>query len=145
MSGLPTQDDDVPITQIHFSLPFATPLLNKWQRMHWSERRRYVEDLAWHVKAVAGHMKPPSPLVLCAVRVERFNNAVTPDWDGLYGGMKALLDVLCAPSNTHPYGLGFYVDDNPECVVSLTCAPMKGAPETRVYIADLTDTPIGVC
>ena len=63
----------------------------------------------------------------CHIEIER-HSAGLPDWDGLYGGMKGLLDCLVVPSKRNPHGLGLIRDDNPNCVLSLTARPVK-APE----------------
>lgn len=108
---------------IRFELPEPTILLNKWQRMHWSARKRHAQQLAWQVRAALGVMIK-APLERCDIQIERHSVGL-PDWDGLYGGLKPLLDclVVCSPRN--PHGLGVIVDDSPKVVRALWARPVK--------------------
>lgn len=108
----------------HITLKQPTLLLNRWQRMHWSARRRYTTELAWRVRAGADQGPPATPLARCHVTVER-RSVQLPDWDGLYGGLKPLLDCLVERSQRNPHGLGWIVDDAPTCILSLTAMPVR--------------------
>ena len=112
---------------IDFELPEPTILLNRWQRMHWRDRRRHTEGVSWMVRTVV--TPPATPLARCRIHVERYSERL-PDWDGLYGGLKPLLDCLVRPTRRNPHGLGLIEDDNPQCIVSLTAEPAQ-APRNR--------------
>ncbi len=100
----------------------AVPLLNEWLRMHWQARRRYMKRLAWMIRE---HHKPPGkPLERCTVHVDRYS-AGLPDWDGLYGGLKSILDCLVMPSKRNPHGLGFIRDDSLKVIKRLTAEPRR--------------------
>lgn len=132
---------------VAFQLDEATILLNAWQRMHFHQRKPYMEQLAWKVLCVARDLRPARPFALCTIEVER-GSANLPDWDGLYGGLKPLLDVLCARGTVknnggvaHPFGLGFIADDSPKVVLDLKARPVsckRGASFTRVRIVEAT-------
>lgn len=134
---------------VAFQIPEATILLNAWQRMHFRNQKRHMEELAWKVLTVARDLRPSRPFEHCTIEVERGSSQL-PDWDGLYGGLKPLLDVLCARGNVknnggvaHPYGLGFIADDNPRCVIRLNALPVlckRGASFTRVRIVEASPT-----
>lgn len=130
---------------IEFELPEATVLLNAWLQVHIHARDEAMKQLAWKVAAATVGKKPPAPLRRCRIHVDRYSSAL-PDWDGLYGGLKPLLDVLCCPGQpdkrgrvSHRHGLRFIVDDNPACVLTLTATPHKvprGISRTRVCIVE---------
>ena len=96
---------------VTFVLPRILPLLNVRDRTHWAKRRREKQDLAWEIASVIGP-RPKTPIKRARVTIERWSTG-TPDTDGVWGSAKALVDVLCAPSRTHPCGLGVIVDDHP--------------------------------
>lgn len=109
---------------ITFELADSTILLNKWQRLHWAARRKHVSDLSWLVLDAMKGMVPPEPWPKCRVTVER-RSIRLPDWDGLYGGLKPLLDCLVRRTDRNPHGLGVIEDDNPECIVELRAIPIR--------------------
>ena len=123
----------------------ATPLLNVWQRMHWSERMRVCRD--WHLLTLAAFRKTgslqTSPIEHCNIHIIRANSGRLPDWDGLYGGLKPLLDCLVVKTETNPHGTGIIVDDNPSCVLRLTAEPVKVKAKqgyTKVHITPIQET-----
>lgn len=105
---------------VTIELDEPTILLNRWQRLHFRDKKRHMERIAWMVKASVRNVG--EPMQQCAITVHRYS-AETPDWDGLYGGLKPLLDCLVVPTSRNPMGLGLIRDDNPECVISLTAQP----------------------
>lgn len=108
---------------IEFTLPEPTILLNAWQRLHWQARRRHTTELAKEVLAAIGH-KPSVPIQRCRIEIERHSTRF-PDWDGLYGGLKPLLDCLVVARQNNPHGLGIILDDNPEVIRELKAIPVK--------------------
>jgi hypothetical protein len=111
---------------IHFEIPIRTPLLNVWQRMHWAKRSRLAKDIAWAVKAALPRkMMPARPLKQCVIHVER-ESTREPDFDGMVGGLKPLLDALQPASKRHPLGLGIIADDSPRCLLHLTVRHLAG-------------------
>lgn len=100
---------------VTFILPTPTLLLNETLRMHWSERRRRQTMLAWDIKLLTTRQRPAEPFPRARVRVERHSIKV-PDYDGMVGGLKSLLDCLIPHSKRHPNGLGIVADDNPACL-----------------------------
>lgn len=133
--------------EINFILDQPTILLNEWQRMeHWAQKK-HMEELSWRVLTVARDQRPLHPLPFSTIYIERHSPNL-PDWDGLYGGMKPLLDVLTSigrkntkGSRNQPFGLGFIADDNPRSLLDLTCRPRlckRGASHTRVRILEAT-------
>lgn len=114
-----------------WSLPFVPPSLNKMLRMHWSKRRKLAKTMAWEVLAVAGR-PTREPLKQCRIEAVRVTRQLL-DTDGLYGSMKMFLDCLVECTKQNPYGLGFIVDDNPECL-DLVVTQKKGKPGLEVTI-----------
>lgn len=115
-------------------------LLNQWQRMHYRERTRYAKRIAWSVRAAVGPMNRP-PLERCIIHVDRYSSRA-PDWDGLYGGLKALIDALVVSSARNPHGLGIIRDDGPEHVLRLTAQHHPAPPQkgwTRLEIVEVED------
>lgn len=113
--------------QIILHIDQATPLLNEWQRMHWSKRRLLCKQWAWLI-GIAYHKtgaKLSAPLDRCEIHVRRGSPGL-PDWDGIYGGLKPALDCLVAKTKRNPHGLGIILDDNPRCVLKLTAEPVPG-------------------
>lgn len=118
---------------IFAEIPMRTPTLNEWQRMHWGRRKQIGEQIAWALKA-AGMRSRTTPVKRCRIRIER-ESTRAPDWDGLIGGLKPLLDALQPVGKRHPYGLGVIADDGPHCVVSLDAKHVAGkGARTRIWI-----------
>ncbi len=114
---------------VKFTIDEPTPLLNVWQRWHWAKRRKYTQELSkaiWIIwSTVSKHFYPDfKTFKKCHVTIER-HSAGLPDWDGLYGGLKPLLDCLVVRTDRNPHGLGFIEDDNPNCIMTLTAKPIK--------------------
>lgn len=108
---------------IHFRLAKPTMLLNVWQRMHWTKRREFQQALSWDVRVAIGGARH-HPIERCVISIER-RSIQLPDWDGLYGGAKSLLDCLVVPSKKHPAGLGVIRDDDPGCILRLIAEPVR--------------------
>lgn len=118
----------------------ALPLLNEWQRLHWAARRRYMMNLAWHVRAKVPN-SPFFPLEACRIHVNRYTNFQTPpDQDGLL--CKPLFDVLVRVSKRNPHGLGIIDDDGPGCILhqeihAIRCKPNEV--RTEVFINEVDE------
>lgn len=120
-------------------LPEQTPLLNTWQRMHWRERQRVQERFAWLVRKAIVH-KPITPIENCTIIIERSCSGRLPDWDGLYGGLKPVLDCLVVRTKTNPYGLNIIVDDSPKYIRKLIAIPKQCKREdhqTKIIIKEI--------
>ena len=113
-------------------IPMRMPTLNEWQRLHWAKRRRLGKLIASAINQ--SRLAPPAPIARCVITVER-TSTQEPDKDGLYGGLKPLLDALQPASKRHPYGLGFIEDDGHRCLVDLIARHVQGsAKRTRITI-----------
>ena len=112
------------VREIVIEIPEPTPLLNKWQRMHWAQRRVITERFSWLARQALGY-SPKTPIKRCIVVVER-HSAGMPDWDNLYGSCKSILDALVSPTKRNPHGIGLIEDDNPNVIQSLQATPFKG-------------------
>lgn len=118
---------------IDATIPMRTPTLNVWQRMHFRQRKKLGQEMAWAIIG-AGVVKPAAPLPRCRILVER-TSPQEPDVDGLYGGLKPLLDALQPRSDRHPYGLGLIADDSRKCIVQLDVQHVAGRMKrTRIRI-----------
>lgn len=103
---------------VRFELPAPTPLLNVTLRQHWSARRGKGLAMAWAVKVALGTQRPAAPFARASLRIERYSVGL-PDYDGMVGGFKALIDCLLPwHERRRPYGLGVIADDNPSVLVS---------------------------
>lgn len=100
------------MASVSFILPKPTLLLNQMLRMHWKERRKHQQALAWEIKLLTAGKRPAAPFARAKVRIER-HSVRAPDFDGMVGGFKHLLDCLLPDSERHPNGLGIIADDNP--------------------------------
>lgn len=109
---------------IVLTIPEATPTLNVWQRMHFRAKKRLMERYRMLVRMAIGKRWGEPPIERCVVRIERHHDRM-PDWDGLYGGVKGLLDVLVVQSTRHPLGLGIIRDDSPKVIVELVVRHIK--------------------
>jgi Holliday junction resolvase RusA-like endonuclease len=115
-------------------IPDRIMTLNDWQQVHHFARSKVKKRLAMLVWAAC---RPPrEPLTRCRVLVER-TSTQEPDKDNLYGGAKALLDVLQPLHKRRKYGLGFILDDSSKCI-DLTVVHVPGkAKRTVVTIEEI--------
>lgn len=130
---------------IEFTLPEASPLLNQLRKMHpkaYMALRRELARVVFGTLARNGIRRPAMPLARCHVEIVRGNCGPLPDWDGLYGGLKPLLDTFVPACRRHPDGLGLIADDSPKCITSLHAYPQKtprGQQWTRVFIGEIVE------
>lgn len=125
---------------IRFELPTPTPLLNELLRLHWSQRRKLASRLAWAIKVATAGQRPKEAYARAKVRIER-HSIRTPDYDGMVGGAKPLIDCLLPLSDRHPHGLGFVADDSPSCMeleVVAVKAAGREAQKTVIVIEEVT-------
>ena len=133
---------------IRFELAAPTMLLNQTLRMHWRVAVKHKRALAWEVKLAMGRHIPPSPFARAHVRIER-HSIGQPDYDGLVGGLKWLIDCLLPRSTAHPTGLAIIADDNPDAMtleaISIK-AKRRTDQKTIVIIREITndDNPAGI-
>jgi hypothetical protein len=125
---------------LSFVLPFATESLNVRDRKHWAQRRRDKIAMANHVIAAIGGPRylPDPPFARAKITFNRRGVRKLDD-DNLAASFKALLDVLCIRSKTHPMGWGIIEDDSPdhvELVRAQSIAPFGNA-STAVWIEEL--------
>lgn len=122
---------------LELEIPIRTPTMNYWQRMHWSRRKRLGKEIAmWLVVAInkSGAARPDRPIARCRILVER-ESTQEPDYDGLVGGLKPLLDALQPAGRRHPYGIGLIADDSPRCLIDLETRHIPGKGQrTRIRI-----------
>ena len=109
--------------EIVFEIPDRTPMMNEYDRMHWSKKRQLTKDYAWMIKKAIG-AKKPEPFKHCLLFIERYSHGNQKmDWDGLIGGCKSLIDALTV---RHPSGVGLIEDDNTDCILSVpTIVPVS--------------------
>ena len=129
-----------PTRYVLLVLPFATESLNVRDRKHWSARRRSQDLMRGEVIAALGGTRdiPRPPFGRARITVVRSSSGQL-DEDNLVSSCKALLDVLCVQSATHPLGLGLIEDDSPrhiELIVRQGSAP-RGRGVTTVQIDEL--------
>jgi hypothetical protein len=126
---------------IHVELPLVTKLLNPLLRMHWHARKKYQRKLAWEMRIAilsAGFSFPAQPLARARLRIERRSIGM-PDYDGMVGGYKHLIDCLLPASSRHPCGLGIIADDNPDCLVSDYPPPSRVARPMQRTVVTIWD------
>jgi hypothetical protein len=126
---------------LEFRLAAPLPLQNRWERMHWAERKTLKKLLAWEIRSLLAGQIPEKPINFVHVQVWR-RSISEPDQDGLI--VKALLDVLQPSSQRHPYGLGIIKDDKrSNCISSINHVQVKHRTEqcTRVVIRELYAMP----
>ncbi len=97
---------------LEFTLPRPTPLLNRTLGQHWAKRVQRNRNMAWEVKIALGKHRQAQPFARARVTIERRSTGVQPDYDGLIGGMKSLIDALLLHSDRHPNGQGLITDDS---------------------------------
>ena len=127
---------DISDAALAFVLLRPTPLLNVTLRQHWSARRRTCVALAWEIKVALGVRRPPAPFPRARLRIERYSIR-TPDYDGMVGGYKALIDCLLPyHPKRRPYGLDVIADDNPGVLVADYPPPflVRRAAEQRTVV-----------
>lgn len=118
-----------------FTIPMRVPTFNQLLRMHFRARAKTLNKIAWLVREQA--TPPATPIKKCTIVIER-ESPREPDPDGLPASAKGLLDVLQPCSKRHPLGLGFIVNDNSQCIVSLQVRHVQGKGEfTRVVINEV--------
>jgi hypothetical protein len=136
-------------------IPGAVKTLNELLRMHFREKHRYQQNLAWLIRCSDGFLRrPEEPFTRARVTIWRHSTRM-PDHDGLYGGCKLLIDCLTTPYERkmrkappkpwlpvtygNPQGLRFIVDDNPRaCLLrceSVVC--LKGLEKMAIRIEEL--------
>jgi hypothetical protein len=125
------------MTGLAFTFRLAKPTLtlNRLLRMrHW-QRTKYARDLAIELRA--SYRTPPAqPLEKARLFIRR-HAVQAPDYDGMVGGCKLLIDCLLVRSDRHPHGLGFIVDDSIDrlrLVVEHVQAPSQAEQCTEVEI-----------
>lgn len=100
---------------VEFTLCRPTPLLNELIRMHWRARGIYQRSVSSEIARLVPDVPGRAPFVRARVSVVR-HSVQEPDVDGLIGGLKLMIDTLLVRSDRHKDGLGFIVDDGPECM-----------------------------
>ena len=126
-----------------------SPLLNQIKGMHFQAYKRLREEWAWLIKAQtmkAGIKTSDTPINRCIVFVSRHSSGVLPDWDGLYGGLKPVLDCLSVASAKNPSGLGIITDDSPKHIITLSAIPhhcKKENARTEIHILETEALPGG--
>jgi hypothetical protein len=124
---------------LHFALGAPTKTLNELRAMNFRAYSKHRLALAQEVAALTAGRRPSQPFPKALLVVER-HSAGSPDVDGLYGGLKPLLDVLQPPSRGCPNGLGIIADDSPTClrldVRAVRCARAKGKTVVRITRID---------
>ena len=127
------------MTTFLLTLPVVTPAPNRVMRMHWSVRRRVINDLAWHMRAALRGPLPAAPIARARVRVWR--HSVQPlDVDALAASAKFLLDICQPASPRHPYGLGLIANDHPdacELIARWVRAPHRPDQRTVIEITEI--------
>lgn len=109
-----------PIATIEITIPEATPLASQLLRMQWFVRAAKVKKYAKLIRAqVAGLGLPPAKKAKIVIDRHSPGN---PDWDGVVGGCKLLLDALTA---RHPSGAGVIEDDKQSCIGSSIISAVK--------------------
>lgn len=111
----PSSPPPIAPNEICFRLIAPLPLLNVWERMHWTMRKNFKRSLAAEIFAELGGQCFPVPMARAKVTIWR-HSIRAPDADNLIS--KALLDVLQPISNRHPYGLGIIAGDDPDHLIS---------------------------
>jgi len=126
--------------EIIFEIPVRTPMLNEYVRWHWRKQRGHTVELAWMVREAVGP-RSTEPVKRCVLIIERHSwGQRRRDWDGLFGGMKGLIDALTA---THQSGVGLIEDDSTECIITMPTVMdvrcEKGKEKTVVRIIPMED------
>jgi len=125
---------------IIFEIPVCTPMLNVYDRWHWTKKRQHTREMALLVMEAMGSQRW-IPVQRCVLIFERHSwGNRRRDWDGLFGGMKGLLDAL---TSTHKSGVGLIADDSTECIIAMPTVMdvrcEKGKNKTKVRIIIMED------
>lgn len=105
---------------IKFTLSKPTPRLNPYLRLHWSKRKKLQLAIANEIAVLVPYAARRQPIEHAIVTITRYSVG-EPDYDGLVGGMKPLIDCL--------HRLGIIVNDDPKHLTlkasSVRCATRK--------------------
>ena len=119
------------IYKIFFEIPKVAPSLNKTFRTHYHARNKLFKEWYEVVNELVKDKKPPKPLELCTIEVERCFYRML-DYDGLVASLKPLVDGLIHSE--------IILDDSYKITgpwkVYQTFRPKKEGPLTRVKIYD---------
>ncbi|GAJ29718.1 hypothetical protein Amme_076_011 [Acidomonas methanolica NBRC 104435] len=134
---------------MRFTLPEPFPLLNVQQRKHYRRRAAEKRRTAALIASILGSERPAQPFERARIEVVRYSCG-SPDTDGLFGGVKDLLDCLTTPSLRadgsvrNKYGIGVIVDDSPRHidldVRSVRCKRAEARTEimvTEIVVAEV--------
>lgn len=131
--------DELKMQKIKIKIDEPTLLQNAWQRIiknHHAKKRELVR-WAWLVRSSLKNI-PQNPIELSNIVIHRYC-AGTPDWDGLYGGLKPLLDVLVVQSKRNPQGLGIIRDDSIKHIKDLKVIPHYAPPKKGYSIIEINE------
>lgn len=130
---------------IEFELRRPLPLLNELLRMREHERMRAKQEIAEAVHAAVlplrGYGRGWQPIRRCLVTVE-IHRPGRPDWDGMMGGIKYLLDALVVRTGRNPRGCGLILDDSQDCIAECprivpVCTGRGGPSLARVMVEEI--------
>ena len=97
--------------EINVTIKTLTPSLNKLLRMHWAERKKQKDDLAWEVYAELEKRNPGYEVMLipqkARLEITSYRKSFL-DKDNFIGGLKQLVDVIKE--------LRLIYDDSPEYI-----------------------------
>lgn len=130
---------------IEFVIRQPLPLLNELLRMRDHERMRVKHEIAEAVHAAVLPLRSYGggwrPLQRCRMTIELLRPG-RPDWDGMMGSIKYLLDALVTRTGRNPRGCGLIADDSQDCIVECprivpACTGRGGATLTRVRVEEV--------
>ena len=130
---------------IRFEVRRQLPLLNELLRMREHERMRAKQEIAEAVHAAVlplrGYGRGWQPIRRCLVTVE-IHRPGRPDWDGMMGGIKYLLDALVVRTGRNPRGCGLILDDSQDCIAECprivpVCTGRGGPSLARVMVEEI--------
>lgn len=120
---------------ISFTLSKPTPRLNPYLRLHWAKRKKLQQAIANEIAVLIPHAIGRPPIEHAIVTIARYSVG-EPDYDGLVGGMKPLIDCL--------HRMGIIVNDDPKHLTlkasSVRC-PTRKEQRTEVSIKALDASP----
>jgi hypothetical protein len=116
-------------------LPFRSVLANEWQRMHWTARRRYSQQVAALIMAaIPWKDRPKVPWKAWSILIER-ESTQRPDPSAIMSGAKPLIDALQPKSKRHPAGIGLVENDNADSLIAYHEKHIQGPRKwTRITI-----------